>query len=140
MANYPVGNLSSIEDCDAMLSIADKEQKDLDWKKLSLQRQKEQYTSSAFVNSTELATKTAELSTLDTLIAGLPEGLTKTEMIKKRTAVWYRVFLLENRQTSFGDVALLEKEYELNKVQNDLDETALLIAQVTARKDSLSGT
>lgn len=134
MANYPVSQLTTIEDCDALIGIAEKEQKDLEWEKLSLQRKKDQYTNNAFENATELAARRAELSTLDTVIAGLPESPYKTEQVKKRTTAWYRVFLLENRQTSFGDVAVLEKEYELQRVQRELDETATLINEVQARK------
>ena len=137
MANYSVSQLTTIEDCNALLGIAEKEQKNLEWKKHSLGRQKDQYTSSAFVNATELASRRAELSALDTIIAGLPESNFKTEQVKKRTTVWYRVFLLENRQTSFGDVAVLEKQYELNRVDKELDETAALIGEVEARKTQL---
>lgn len=137
MANYSVSQLTTIEDCDTLLGIADKEQKNLEWKKLSLVRQKEVYSNNAFVNATELASRKAELNALDSIIAGLPEGNFKTEQMKKRTTVWYRVFLLENRQTSFGDVAVLEKEYELNRIQKELDETAALVSEVTARKAQL---
>lgn len=137
MANYSVSQLTTIEDCDALLSIADREQKNLEWKKVSLARQKDLYSTNAFVNATELASKRAELSTLDSIIAGLPEGTFKTEQVKRRTSVWYRVFLLENRRTSFGDVAFLEKEYEIARIQKELDETAILITEVTARKAEL---
>ncbi|MBO9620833.1 MAG: hypothetical protein J7539_17550 [Niabella sp.] len=137
MANYPVSQLTTAEDCDALLSIAEKEQKDMEWRKLTLQRQRDQSTNSAFENATELATRRAELSTLDTIIAGLPDGPFKTEQVKKRTTAWYRVFLLENRQTSFGDVAVLEKEYELKRVEKELEETAILITEVQARKAEL---
>lgn len=137
MANYPVSQLTTVEDCDALLNIADKEQKDMEWKKLSLQRQRDQSTNSAFEIATELATRKAELSTLDTIIASLPDGPFKTEQVKKRTTAWYRVFLLENRQTSFGDVAVLAKEYELKRVEKELEETAVLITEVQARKAEL---
>jgi len=139
MANYPVSQLTTIEDCDALLAIADKEQKDLEWRKMSLQRQKDQYANNAFVNATELVAKKAELETLDGIIAGLPDGTIKTEQVKKRTTVWYRIFLLEDRKTSFGDVALLEKVYELERVQRELEETAELIIAVQNRKAEFGG-
>lgn len=131
---YPVNQLTTIEDCDALLAIADKEQKDLEWKKMSLLRLQNQYASNAFVNATELISKRAELETLDGIIASLPEGSIKLDHVKKRTTVWYRIFLLENRKTSFGDVALLEKVYEVQRVQRELEETATLISEVQTRK------
>lgn len=137
MPIYSVSHLTTIEDCDAVLGIADREQKNMQWKKLNLERQKDQYANSAFVVSTELSAKRSELATLDSIIANLPDGTIKTEQVKKRTAVWYRIFLLENRQSSYGEVAFLEKEFELQRVQKELDETAVLIDEVTARKAEL---
>ncbi len=136
--NYPVSQLTTIQDCDALLGIADKEKKDLEWRKHSLERQKSQYANAAMVNASELSSRRAELAALDIVIAGLPAGEFKNEQEIKRTEVWYRVFRLENKQASFGDVAVLEKEFEIKRVQKELDETATLISEVTDHKATLA--
>ncbi|WP_300599390.1 hypothetical protein [Niabella sp.] len=137
MANYPLSQLTTAEDCDALINIAEKERKDMEWKKLNLLRLKDQYSNNAFVNATELGIRKKELENMDTVIATLPDGTYKTEQIKKRTTAWYKVFLLENRKTSFGDVAVIEKIYELKRIQYELDETVSLISELQTRRAEL---
>ncbi|MCF3110905.1 hypothetical protein LL912_19120 [Niabella sp. CC-SYL272] len=137
MPNYSTTQLTTVADCDAVLSIATKEQKDLEWKKLSIERQKEIYAENSVEISAELAAKQAELTTLDTIIAGLPEGELKEENIKKRKRTEYSIFLLTDRKANYGAVALLEKEYDLQRVLRELDETDAFITEVQARKSTM---
>ncbi|WP_018630456.1 hypothetical protein [Niabella aurantiaca] len=137
MPNYSTTQLTTVTDCNAVLNIATKEQKDLEWKKLSIERQKEIYAENSVEISTELAAKQAELTTLDAIIAGLPEGELKEENVKKRKRAEYSIFLLTDRKANYGAVALLEKEYDLQQVLRQLEETATFIAEVQAQKDSL---
>jgi len=137
MPNYSVTQLATVVDCDAVLNIATKEQKDLDWKKISIGRQKEMYSENAVEIATELAAKQAELTALDAVIAGLPDGELKDENIKKKKRAEYSIFLLNDRQANYGAVALLEKEYDLQRVLKELEETTVFIAEVEARKAAL---
>lgn len=137
MANYSVEQLTTVADCDAVLNIATEEQKNLEWKKLSLERQKEQYAKNAVGIAAELVGKQAEKAALDTVIDNLPDGPTKNENIVKRTKVEYSIFLLENRKTNYGDVALLEREYDMERVAKELEETAVFITEVEARKAAI---
>lgn len=137
MPNYSTTQLTTVTDCNAVLNIATKEQKDLEWKKLSIERQKEIYAENAVEISTELAAKQAELTTLDAIIAGLPDGELKEENVKKRKRTEYSIFLLTDRKANYGAVALLEKEYDLQQVLRQLEETTTFIAEVQAQKDSL---
>ena len=49
----------------------------------------------------------------------------------------YKKFLLENRKESYGAVALLEKELDLERVNKQLDEVNLFIDAVTTHKATL---
>lgn len=137
MPDYSVNQLTSVSDCDAVLSIANKELQDLEWKKLSYQRQKNQYALQAVSIISELAAKRAELEVLNSIIEGLPEGTLKTENQNKKIRVEYSIFLLENRRTNYGDVALLDKELDLQRIERELEETAAFIAEVEARKAAI---
>ena len=44
---------------------------------------------------------------------------------------------MENRKESYGAVALLEKELDLERISNDVEEVDAFIAGVTARKSAL---
>lgn len=129
--------LTTAADCDAVLSIAAKEQKDLEWKKLSIQRQKEAYAENSVEIAAELAAKEAELAALDTVINTLPDGELKEDNIKKRRRVDYSIFLLNDRKANYGAVALVEKEYDEQRVLRELEETAALVTEVEARKAAL---
>jgi hypothetical protein len=137
MSNYSVTQLTSVSDCDAVLSIAIKEKQDLEWKKLSLERQKAQYSDQSVSITAELAGKQAEVEVLDSIIAGLPEGNLKIENQNKKTRAEYSIFLLENRRNNYGNVALLEKELDLERVERELEETEAFIAEVEARKAAI---
>lgn len=139
MPNYSVDQLTTAADCDAMLVLATKEQKDLDWKKLSIERQREQYAENAVEISTELAAKEAELAALDSIVAGLPEGDLKDDNLKKKRRVEYSIFLLTDRKANYGSVALLEKEYDLQRVQREIEETQAFVDEINARKAAVGG-
>ena len=113
MEDYPVSQLKTAADCDALLSIVAENVTNLEWHKITLQRQKIQYASNQFVIESELAAKQTELATMDSSISNLPDGPLKEDFIKKRAAVMQRIVLLESRQTNYGDVAIFEKVMEL---------------------------
>ena len=100
-------------------------------------RQKEMYAENAVEVSTELTAKQAELAAPDTVIASLPDGELKDENIKKRKRAEYSIFLLNDRKANYGAVALLDKEYDLQRVLRELEETTALIAEVEARKGTV---
>lgn len=137
MSNYSFLQLSTTADCDAILHLVTKEQKDLEWKKLSIERQKETYAENAVEISTELIAKQAELAALDSVIPTLPEGELKEENIKRRKRADYAIFLLTDRKANYGAVALLEKEFDLARVEQELLETASFITSLEARKAEL---
>ncbi len=127
MPNYSATQLTSVSDCDAVLSIATKEKQDLEWKKISLERQKTQYASQSVSIAAELAGKQTEVEILESIIAGLPDGNLKVENQNKKTKAEYSIFLLETRRNNYGNVALLEKELDLERVQRELEETEAFI-------------
>ena len=79
----------------------------------------------------------AEIAAVDTVLAILPEGSTRDTEEKRKVRLEYRKFLLENRKESYGAVALLEKELDLERVNKQLTEVDVFIAEVTAHRDTL---
>ena len=49
----------------------------------------------------------------------------------------YKKFLLENRKESYGAVALLQKELDVERIIKELDEVNDFIAVITAHKATL---
>ncbi|RXR33539.1 hypothetical protein EQG68_04745 [Flavobacterium piscinae] len=134
---YSVSNLTTVADCDVLLGIAQKEKSDLNFKKLSEERLVTNYSNTAVEIDAILQGVNAEIAAVDTVIAILPEGPTKEAEEKRKVRLEYRKFLLENRKESYGAVALLEKELDLERVNKQLAEVDVFIAEVTTHRDTL---
>ena len=72
----------------------------------------------------------AEIAAVDTVLTVLHEGSTREAEEKRKVRLEYKKFLLENRKESYGAVALLEKELDLERVNKQLDEVNIFINAV----------
>ena len=134
---YSVTNLTTIADCDVLLNMANKEKADLAFKKLSEERLVTNYSTASVEIDAVLQGVVAEIAAVDSILAVLPEGSTKDSEEKRKVRLEYKKFLLENRKESYGAVALLEKELDLERVNKQLDEVNLFINTITAHKATL---
>ncbi len=135
--NYSINNLTEVADCNVLLSWATKEKADLDFKRLSDERLTARYTATSEEINADLQGVLAEITATETIIAVLPEGPSKEDAINKRTRLEYKKFLLETRRESYGTVALLEKEMDLARVIQELEEVEIFIGKVKDRKVAL---
>ena len=134
---YTVSNLTTIADCDVLLTMANKEKADLTFKKLSEERLVTNYRTTSVEIDAVLQGVISEIAAVNSILAVLPEGSTKESEEKRKVRLEYKKFLLENRKESYGAVALLEKELDLERVNKQLDEVNLFIDAVTAHKATL---
>lgn len=135
--NYSVQNLTQVADCDVLLSWAQKEKADLTFRKLSVERLTDRYAETSVEVATQLQGVIAELAAVDSYIAILPDGPIKDEALDKKTRLEYKKFLLEGRVESYGVVALLEKQMDLGRVEQEIAEIDAFMAAVEARKAAL---
>jgi hypothetical protein len=134
---YSVSKISTTADCDLLLTMAAKEKADLQFKKLSGERQQTSYNENSVEIYTELQLVEAEIAAVTTIIATLPEGPTKENEVKRKKKLEYRKFLLEDREESYGVVALLEKELDITRLGLEITEIDGFITSVTERKAAL---
>ena len=134
---YSVTNLTTIADCDVLLTMANKEKADLAFKKLSEERLVTNYSTTSVEIDAVLQGVIAEIAAVDSILTVLPNGPTKDSEENRKVRLEYKKFLLENRKESYGAVALLEKELDLERVNKQLDEVNLFIDAVTAHKATL---
>jgi hypothetical protein len=135
--NYSVNNLTSVADCDVLLAKAAKEKADLDYKRLSDERQATRFTETSQELAADLQGVLAELAATETIIANLPDGPSKDDAIDKKTRLAYKRFLLETRMEGYGTVALLEKEMDLARVVQELNEVDAFITVVEEKRATL---
>ena len=129
--------LSTKADCDAVLAELSDVKQNLDFRKLSLERSKDNATQRASSVDADLAAVTAEIDSLATVITGLPEGATKTEMQNRKTKAEYKLFTLNQRKLNSGTTAVILYESGLNEVAQRLTAIAADIAEVEARKAAI---
>jgi hypothetical protein len=135
--NYSISNLTEVADCNELLTWAAREKGDLEYRKLSDERLTARYAETSLEVNADLQAVIAEISALETVIAVLPDGPTKDDNLNKKVRLEYRKFLLETRKQSFGTVALLEKEMDLGRVIQEIEEADAFIAAVTTQKELL---
>lgn len=134
---YSLNKITTVADCNVLLTWAEKEKSDLTFKQLSVERVTVNYSSTSVEVDAVLQGVVAEITAIDTIITTLPEGQTKEDLVKKKTRLEYKKFLLENRKESYGSVALLEKELDLERINKELDEVDAFIATITDHKATL---
>jgi len=117
-----------------MLTMANKQKNDLSFRRLSLERQQTSYAENAVELDAELQITNAEATALDTVIAALPDGETKDDNVTRRKRLELKQFLLNEKKVNFGGVALLDKQFDLARVNKEIEETDTFIAAVQARK------
>ncbi|MEO8772622.1 MAG: hypothetical protein ABI402_21175 [Ferruginibacter sp.] len=134
---YSFTLLSSKEDCDAMISIANKNKAALAYKKITLLHKKEISTGNAVEIETELQAVNAELASLETVIASLPEGDIKKDYLSRKTKLEFKKFTLNENKESYGVLSLLDTEIDIGCIDKDVEETDAFIAGINDRKAAL---
>jgi hypothetical protein len=135
--NYSMNLLTTQADCDTLLSFVTKDRKDLEYRRLGLERKVEDASDSSSEIEAELQSTNAELAALESFVATLPDGPTKEETHSKITRLKYRQFLLQERKDNYGTLSLIDKEYDMACIDRNIIETNELIAAVEARKAQL---
>jgi hypothetical protein len=136
--NYSIEKLSSASDCNALLALANKEQSDLEFRKLSQNRSRDNYLERSSQISTDKTVILGEVNALATVIQTLPEGEVKDDAISRKTKLEYRLFTLEEQNEHYGVLALLEKEMEINLIEKQLQEVNAFKTAVEARLAELN--
>lgn len=134
---FTIGLINTEEDCDLLLSLAAKEKGDLDFRKLSLERQRSNFSETVVETESELQAVNAELQALITIIATLPEGQFKDENVTRRKKLELKQYLLNEKKDNYGAVALLIKEFSQVRLEKELQAVQEFTAAVEERKAAI---
>lgn len=136
--NYSVQKLTTPADCNSLLALTNKEKSDLEFRKLSQQRNRDNYLERSTQITSDIAVVKGELAALNTVLLTLPEGEVRDDNVSRKTKLEYRLFTLEEQHENYGVLALLEKEMEISLIEKQLEEIAVFKAAVEARLTSLN--
>jgi hypothetical protein len=136
--NYSISSLMQVADCDSLVAWAAREKADLNYKKITIERVTQKYAETSVGLDAEIQGVIAEIAAKETIIAVLPPGPSRETAMDDLTRLEFRKFVLENRKENYGTVALLQKESELGRVNQQIDEVDTFVAAVEARRLSLA--
>jgi len=136
--NYTVSLLTSVPDCQALVNIATEEKDSLQYRKTGLQRQRQTATINASEVETELVSVNAELAVLQTMLDSLPEGANRAKVQRDFKRAEYKKFVLEDRKENYGVMALLQKEYDIACVDEEIAQTDGFITALNTRMSELT--
>ena len=129
--------LSTQADCDQVLADLDDSRKNLDFRRLQLERNRDNATERATTLDADIASTEAEVSSLNAVIASLPDGNTKTEMQNRLRRADFRLFSLQQRKSQFGTTAVVLFESQLNETNLRIGSLDTDIGEVQGRKAAL---
>ena len=129
--------LSTQADCDQVLADLDDSRKNLDFRRLQLERNRDNATDRATTLDADIASTEAEVSSLNAVIASLPDGNTKTEMQNRLRRADFRLFSLQQRKSQFGTTAVVLFESQLNETNLRIGSLDTDIGEVQGRKAAL---
>jgi len=135
--DYTLSLISNRADCQAMIDMANDDKETLVYRKTGLLRQRQSANATSVNIEADYTAVLAELTALQTVFDGLPEGDVKEETRIRITKTTYKKFLLEHRKANYGSMALVAKEYDLACVDQSLTETEAYITALTARLNEL---
>lgn len=136
--SYSLQKITTVEDCDLLLENANNEKGELEFRILSLQRQKESYSTNSFEVSTELQLVQNQLAGVNSVLGVLPDGNEKDEALIKKAKYELQLLVLNRRQKAYGNIALLDKELDYVRAESQMGAIDDFIGQVNARKAALT--
>ena len=136
--NYTFTDVQTIAGCDALIDSVNKDKSDLEYRKLSLTRQRTSFDSNSVETTTELAQVVGELTIVTGLMIGLEEGDIKTDLQSKKLKLESKKFDLEHKVADYDGKAKIEKEFDIDRVDRQITAADELIAGLLTRKTELT--
>jgi len=135
--DYAVTNLTQVADCDVLLTWAARERADMAFKKTAEERLIVKYAETSVEIDAVLQGVLAEISSLEIIIASLPNGPVKDEQVRKKIKADYKKFLLETRRETYGMIALLQKQSDVARVDQEIESLDEFTSVIETHKATL---
>ncbi len=135
--DYTLTDITTVADCDALLQAADTDQQELNFKKIQQTRAYGITSSGSAGVDAQLAATIAEITGLETAVAGMPEGPSKQDLVDRLADLQHKKYLLEKRRRRYGSLAMIQKQYAITGTEKLLAENASYIDAVEQRKAEL---
>lgn len=135
--NYSIAQLTTVADCDFLINEATRTRADLDNKKYTMTRKRQNTGETSTTIEGEIASLSAQITAYDAFVPTLPEGKAKQDIEVQIVNLKHRLFLLNNRRANYGLLSAIQLEYDINVIEQTIASTDAYIAAVTAAKATL---
>ncbi|MCL9805537.1 hypothetical protein NAT51_08385 [Flavobacterium amniphilum] len=131
---YSLDKLTTTTDCDAVLNSAQREKRDLEFKKIGDVRFTENFSFNSVETQAELQVVLAELAGCEIALSMLAPGKKRDTEILRKANLEHRKFVIEHKKSG---IALVERELDLVLIDKKLEGIDDFIVAVTAHKATL---
>ncbi len=128
---YKFTQITSKPDCEALVTVANQIKDELFFRKSLIDHDITKTAAGSTGVEADFQAATVEAATLQTTIGSLPEGSVKQVMVDRLTRVTYKLFLLTQRKQNYGALSLIEKEFDVGRIEKEIEEADAFIQQVT---------
>ena len=135
--SYSINSVSTITECDALLTMAQKEKSDLDYRKITLNRDKTEALTNGPEVDQELSVISTEITALKAIFSTLPAGDTKDDYEDRIKRAELRKRALTRKEENYGLVAGITLELDIARVEKEMEEINTFITEVTAKRATL---
>lgn len=136
--NYTLTAITTVTDCDALLQAADADQQELNYKKMQQDRAYGITSSGSTGVDAQLTATISEIAGLEAAVMNLPEGPSKQNLVDRIADLQHKKYLLEKRRRRYGSLAMVQKQYAISCIEQQIAENASFIDAVTRRKSDLA--
>lgn len=136
--SYSVNSLQTVADCNEAINTASKDKNALLAKQALLIVAKNRYTDNSVKVETEIPIVEAKIAYLVGILDGIPAGATRAQEEYNKRKEENKLYQLNTKKLNYGTLAMLDKEFELQRVAHEVVEADAFIAAINARKLELS--
>lgn len=135
---YSLSELETVGECESLIQATELEKEELEFRKKQQDRVYKNVTTGSIDVDIALTAVEAEIQAQETVLASnLPAGVARTQAESRLTRANFKKFVILERKGRYGTIALIQKELEIACIDKALEETALFLTAVEARKDEL---
>ncbi len=137
---YSVNLLATVAGCGSCtgpVEVLVAEKEDLNFKKISAERQKDSYASNSISIDADIAATDAEITALAPVVASLLPGAARDDNEARLKKLELKKFLLAQKDKNYGSVALLMQENDLERIVNEAAAAHAFIAEISTRKAAI---
>ena len=134
---YTTNTLQSVAECDELLALVSREKRGMEIRRNSLSFRNETLEESSEDFLADIAQINSELEYLNETIPNMPEGNKKEEMITDQLLLTAKLRKFNARRDNFGAIGVLQRQLDVEMLNNNLVEIDEFIASINTRKNSL---